>query len=216
MKSRTVTAVWATVVMAAGPVGAQMPGAPVLQNAWAAPGIVVAGNFAGGNRTNVYGLAAGWAPASGRFQLSGGAGAQSASGAGSRAVYGARLAFPLRQIMNGRLGIAGFAGIGGGSGKAGDVTRSNTVVPAGLALGYRQAVGTNGRGFSFYADPHYQHHSASGGSKGFFRTALGLDAGISPRIGLTVGIETGAKAGAAEAGPRGTTYGVGASMKLGR
>ncbi|MEO5568970.1 MAG: hypothetical protein ABIR92_10785 [Gemmatimonadaceae bacterium] len=194
---------------------AQMPGAPVLQNAWAAPGIVIAGNIAGGSGSNVYAGAVGWAPSSGRFQVSGGAGMQSRSGA-SRTVYGARLALPLKQIMSGKVGIAGFAGIGGGPAKAGDTTSSTSVIPAGLAIGYRQAIGTSGRGISAYVDPSYQHHTGSNGSKGYIRVAGGLDAGISPRYGLTVGFESGARADNGTVGPSGTLYGVGVSMKLGR
>lgn len=204
----------------AGSVGttaaAQMPGVPVLQNAWAAPGIVVAANYAGGSRNSVFVAAAAWAPASGRFQLSGGGGLQTRQGFGSRAVYGVRAALPLMQLMAGRLGIAGFAGIGGGAAKTGDTTSSNSVVPAGLGIGYRQAIGTAGRGFSVYVDPSYQHHRGTAGSKGYIRAAVGLDAGITARIGLTLGAEMGAKAAVGEVGPTGSRYGIGVSMKLGR
>src|SRR3954463_2255952 len=55
---------------------AQIPGAPVLQNAWASPGIVGAVNFAGSSGQSVVAAAAGWSPGSGRFQVSGGAGYQ--------------------------------------------------------------------------------------------------------------------------------------------
>ncbi len=214
-KSRT----WvlaAAVVIAASPATAQMPGAPVLQNSWASPGIVVALNIAGGDGT-LYGGAAGWAPASGRFQLSGGAGLHNPKGDGSsRTVYGARVAMPIMQAMAGRLGVAGFVGIGGGAAKAGDTTASKTVIPAGVAIGYRQAIGTAGRGFSVYLDPNYQYHSATAGNKGVFRVAGGLDIGVSARFGLTVGFESGANAKAGEAGPTAGLYGVGISMKLGR
>lgn len=193
----------------------QMPGAPVLQNSWAAPGIVVAGNIAGGSGSTVYAGAVGWAPSNGRFHVSGGAGMQSKSGAASRGVYGARLAVPLKQMMSGKVGIAGFAGIGGGPAKAGDTTSSTSVIPAGLAIGYRQAIGTAGRGFSAYVDPGYQYHTGSRGSKGYIRVGGGLDAGITPRFGLTVGFESGAKADIGQPGPRGGLYGVGISMKLG-
>lgn len=195
---------------------AQMPGAPVLQNAWAAPGIVVAANFASGSGNSVYGGAAAWAPASGRFQVSGGAGAQSVTAGGSRLVYGARVALPVKQLMSGSLGIAAFAGAGGGASRAGDTTRSNSVIPAGVAIGYRRAIGTAGRGVSGYVTPNYQHHSGSAGSQGYFRVGGGLDAGISSRFGLTVGVEGGAGAKAGKVGPEGTSYGVGLSMKLGR
>jgi hypothetical protein len=199
----------------AGMTGAQMPGAPVLQNAWAAPGIVVAANIAGGSGSSVYAGAAAWTPASGRFQLSGGAGLQSITGAGGgRAVYGARVAMPLMQAMSGRLGVAAFVGAGGGAGKTGDTTRSNTVIPAGLGVGYRQAIGTAGRGFSAYVDPSYQYHSGAKGSKSYIRFAVGVDIGISARFGLTAGLESGAKAKLGTVGPRGSLYGIGISMKL--
>lgn len=191
---------------------AQMPGAPVLQNAWAAPGIVVALNIAGGAGSNVYGGAAGWSPSSGRFQLSGGLGMQSSTGSGSRAVYGARAALPVAQLMGGKLGLAGFVGIGGGASGSKDTLRSSTIVPAGVAIGYRQSIGAGGKGFSVYADPGYHYHSGTS-SQGYFRVGFGLDAGISSKFGVTVGGEAGGKG-------RGTTsantYGVGLSMKLGR
>jgi hypothetical protein len=191
-----------------------MPGAPVLQNAWAAPGIVAALNISGGGGS-VYAAAVGWAPSTGRFQFSGGAGMQSGTGTGSRAVYGARIAFPVRQMMGGKLGIAGFAGVGGGAGSSADTTRSNTVLPGGLAVAYRQAVGSGGRGFSVYADPNFQYHKGAKGGQGYIRVGFGLDAGLSRRFGLTIGAESGASAGAGKAGPRGSLYGVGVSMKLG-
>lgn len=198
----------------AGLAGAQMPGAPVLQNAWASPGIVVAADIAGGSGSSVYAAAAGWTPGSGRFQLSAGAGVQSVTGGSSRAVYGLRAAMPLMQAMSGKLGLAAFAGVGGGAGKTGDTTSSTSVIPAGIAIGYRQAIGTAGRGFSAYVDPSYQHHTGSKGSQGYFRLAGGVDAGISARFGLTFGFEGGAGAKKGTVGPSGTLYGLGISMKL--
>jgi hypothetical protein len=209
----------ALLVLLAGDARSQMPGAPVLQNAWASPGIVVALDIAGGSGGGgggVYAGAAAWAPSSGRFQLSGGAGMQSGSGSGGRAVYGARVALPLLQAMGGKLGVAGFAGIGGGAGSSTDTTRSNSVVPAGVGIGYRQSIGTSGRGFSIYGAPNYQHHTGSKGSQGYFRVGFGVDAGITPRFGLTLGAESGAKAKAGTAGPGATLYGIGLSMKLGK
>ena len=198
------------------PVGAQMPGAPVLQNAWASPGIVIAGNFASGSGS-LYGAAVGWSPGSGRFQLSGGAGMNNPKGvAGSRAVYGARVAFPIAQMMAGKLGIAGFAGVGGGAAKSSEPTATRTHAPVGVGIGYRQAIGTAGRGFSAYVDPMYQFHRGASENKGYFRVAGGLDLGISPRFGVTLGFESGATAKAGEVGPTGGLFGVGVSMKLGR
>src|SRR3954469_15322142 len=71
---------------------AQIPGAPVLQNAWATPGIVGALNYAGSSGENVIAAAAGWSPGSARFQVSGGLGYQTQTGFNGRAVYGARVA----------------------------------------------------------------------------------------------------------------------------
>src|SRR4051812_35585256 len=106
--------------LAALPAGAraQMPGAPVLQNSWASPGMVVALDIAGGGGT-LYGGAVGWAPSSGRFQLSAGAGSHSPKGGSSRAAYGVRAAFPVMQMMGGKLGFGGFVGIGGGGATSG-------------------------------------------------------------------------------------------------
>jgi hypothetical protein len=205
----------AALVASASSLSAQMPGAPVLQNSWASPGIVVAANFASGNGS-LWGGAAGWAPASGRFQLSGGAGAHSPKGGSSRGVYGVRVAVPLMQMMAGRLGVAGFAGIGGGAAKAGDTTASTSVVPAGIGIGYRQAIGTAGRGISAYLDPNYQYHSGTAGKKGYFRVGGGVDLGISARFGVTLGFESGANAKTGEVGPTSGLFGVGISMKLGR
>ena len=202
-------------VALASTASAQMPGAPVLQNSWASPGIVVAANFASG-AGSLWGGAAGWAPSNGRFQLSAGGGAHSPKGGTSRGVFGARLAVPLMQAMAGRLGVAGFVGVGGGAAKAGDTTASKSVVPAGVAIGYRQAIGTAGRGVSVYLDPNYQYHSGTAGKKGYFRVGGGVDLGVSSRFGVTLGFESGAKAGTGEVGPTGGLFGVGVSMKLGR
>lgn len=204
--------------IAFGTLNAQLPGTPVLQNAWATPGIVVALDFGGGSGASsgaTYAGALAWAPGAGRFQLSGGAGMNTASGK-SRAVYGARVAMPVREMMGGNLGIAGFVGVGGGASSATDSLRAGSIIPAGLAIGYRRAVGTTGRGFSLYADPNYQYHSGTKTKKGFFRVGVGLDAGITSRFGLTVGVESGATAAAGSVGPRGSTFGVGVSMKLGQ
>ena len=215
---KTKSRMWipAAALVALGPVAsAQMPGAPVLQNAWAAPGMVVALDVAGGSGT-MYGGAVGWAPGSGRFQLSAGGGSQTPKGGGGRFVYGVRAAFPVMQMMSGKLGIGGFVGAGGGSAKAGDTTSSKGIVPAGVAIGYRQAIGTAGRGISAYVDPNYQYHTGAFQKKGYFRVGGGVDVGVSARFGLTLGFESGAAAKAGDVGPSGSLYGLGVSMKLGR
>jgi hypothetical protein len=206
---------WLVLVAAvpAAAASAQMPGAPVLQNAWAAPGSVVAADFSGGGGASVYAGALGWTPASGRYQLSAGAGWQSVKAGSSRGVYGVRLAMPLMQAMAGRLGVAGFVGVGGGASKAatrGDSLQAKLVVPAGGAISYRQAVGTAGRGFSVYLTPHYQYMSRDAGNMSGFNFGYGLDLGVTPRFGLTVGGESGASGGTS------SLWGAAISMKLGR
>jgi hypothetical protein len=213
MLTLTVTGLGATT-----PARGQMPGVPVLQNAWAAPGIVLAIDFGGGSTGSgsTFAGAAGWSPGNGRFQFSGGAGMQSASGSSSRGVFGARVAMPIMQMMSGNLGFAAFVGVGGGAGAGKDTTRATSVVPAGIAIGYRRAIGTAGRGFSIYADPNFQYQIGPKDKKGFLRVGVGIDAGITSRFGLTLGLESGATAATGKVGPRGSLYGVGVSMKLGR
>jgi hypothetical protein len=205
----------AALIGLASAAAAQMPGAPVLQNSWATPGIVVAGDFASGGGT-MYGGAVGWAPSSGRFQFSAGFGGNSPTGGAGRAVYGARVAMPIMQMMSGKLGIAGFVGIGGGGVSAGDTTSSKSIVPAGVGIGYRQAIGTAGRGWSVYLDPNYQYHSGTAGNKGYFRLGGGVDLGFSPRLGMTLGFESGTVAGDGVVGPASSLFGVGLSLKVGR
>jgi hypothetical protein len=215
-KSRTCAVVAAVVVALSSSVQAQMPGAPVLQNAWASPGMVVALDIGGGAGT-LYGGAIGWAPSAGRFQFSGGVGTLSPKGGGgSRVVYGGRVAMPIMQMMAGKLGIAGFVGIGGGAPKAGDTTGSKSIVPAGVAIGYRQAIGTAGRGVSAFLDPNYQFHTGTKGNKGYFRVGGGVDLGVSSRFGVTLGFESGGNAKPGTVGPSSGLYGIGVSMKFGK
>jgi len=197
-----------------------MPGAPVLQNAWAAPGLVVALNIGGGSGGGTtWAAAGGWTPAAARFQLSGGggfAGSGSAAGAPSRGIYGLRAAVPIVQLMAGDVGVAAFAGIGGGAGNKVDTTVAKSIVPAGLAVGYRRAIGSAGRGFSVYADPTYEFFTGAAKSHGYVRVGVGVDAGLTARLGLTLGAESGATAAPGSVGPHGTLYGIGISMKVGR
>src|SRR6185503_16378935 len=81
-------------VVIAGSADAQMPGAPVLQNAWATPGVVAALNVTGGSDGSLYAAAGSWTPGSGRFQVSGGFGFQTRTGNGSGGAYGVRVAMP--------------------------------------------------------------------------------------------------------------------------
>lgn len=193
---------------------AQMVATPVLQNAFTNPGITAAVDFGSATGARTYGLAAAWAPGRGRFVLSAGAGAldPSAAGASARTTYGARLAVGLRQFMSGAVGLTGFVGIGGAAGK-GDVPAVATL-PAGVSVGWRHAVGAT-RGVSVYAAPFYSLARTSAGgtttSSGQFRVSGGVDFSLTPRIGVTIGAETGAEARADKPGPRSSVFGAGLS-----
>jgi hypothetical protein len=203
---------------------AQLPNAPVLQNAWAAPGIVVAANLAGGSEGSVYAGAAAWAPASARFQVSAGAGMQARQDRGSRFVYGGRVSVPVWSPGSGAIGIGAFAGIGGGAGGSSrsatdpiavDSTSESLVIPVGAAIGYRRGFGGI-RGFSAYATPAYVMVRGNGTSNNLLRVGLGLDVGISAAFGVTIGAETGQAASEGSPGPTGVLYGLGISYALGR
>ena len=188
---------------------AQMPGVPVLQNAWATPGLAAAADFSGGAGASVWAVAFSWSP--GATQISGGGGMQSRTGLSSRGVYGVRVALPLAQFMNGNAGLSGFAGIGGGAATALDSSAVTSLIPVGVALGYRHAMGA--RGISIYASPSYQWASTRAGSTSGVRVGLGVDLGLAPSFGLTGGLQFGQ---ARTSGGSGTSYVLGASYALGR
>jgi len=203
---------------------AQMPNAPVLQDVWTTPGAVLALNLAGGSQGSVYGAAASFSPGT-RLELSGGVGLQAVTGAGSRLAYGFRGALPLGGATS-AMGFGLFAGVGGGvaprshsstvSGVP-DTTASASVmeVPVGGSVGWRHDLG-NGHGFSLYGSPLYMFVSGGGKSSGLFRAAVGADAGITPVLGATVGVEFGQTRTATLPGPRSTLWGLGVSYALGR
>jgi hypothetical protein len=197
---------------------AQMPGAPVLQNAWAAPGVVAAIDLSGGSGGGpTYAAALGWAPASARFQLSGGLGAHSMSGEGTRTVYGLRAAIPFGGASS-PLGVAAFAGVGGGStlkSSSVDSVASTTEIPLGVAIGWRRAIGGTHR-FSAYAAPSYVLFSGGTKSGGLVRAAIGADVGLTASLGATLGVEFGGTRARGLGGPTGTLFGLGISYALGR
>ncbi|MDB4875452.1 MAG: hypothetical protein JWM41_1898 [Gemmatimonadetes bacterium] len=196
---------------------AQLPGAPVLQNAWATPGIVAAIDLAGGSDGSVYAAAASWTPGSGKFQLSGGGGFQRRTGASSRGVYGIRAAIPLGGASS-NFGFGAFIGVGGGPAgtktSVSDTTASTTEVPLGAAVGWRHAIGAT-RGLSLYATPSYVFFSGGSKSGGLVRAAIGADLGITRAIGATLGIEFGGTRSRQLGGPSGALYGLGLSYALG-
>jgi hypothetical protein len=216
-----IAALAATIVTASA--DAQMPGSPVLQNAWATPGIVGAVNIAGGSDATVYAAAGAWTPVSGRFQLSGGLGYQTRTGGTSGGVYGVRVAMPFGGASS-TFGFAGFAGAGGGGSAkqvdlpgaaALDSTPSTGQFPVGAAIGWRRAVGSN-HGVSVYATPSYVFFTGGSKTGGLIRAAVAADVGITSSLGATGGVEFGQTRPRGFGGPSGTSYGLGVSYAFGR
>jgi hypothetical protein len=91
-------------------------------------------------------------------------------------------------------------------------------IPLGISAGYRRAVGASGRGISAYVSPFYTWARVRANGKtdtnGLFRVSVGVDAAVLPQVGVTVGVETGQKAGDGDVGTSGTLFGVGVSYAL--
>ena len=207
----------ATSVMAGGwsaSAKAQMPGLPVLQNAFVAPGMVLAADFGSGSGT-AYGGAASWTPGTGRFQLSASAGAYAPKGGSSGFAYGLRAATALFSMGGGNLGIGGFVGLGGASATGGG-SRPPAQIPLGASVGFRHAMGS--RGFSLYGTPMMLFTAAPKGGKSSsaFRLGLGADLALTRALGVTAGVELGSAMAASTGGPSGTRFGAALSWALGR
>jgi hypothetical protein len=196
-------------------VSAQMPGVPVLQNAFSNPGITVAGNYGGATGSNAYAAAAAWAPGSGRFVISAGAGAYDPDVGKTEPAGGGRIAFSAFSFHNGDLGAALFVGAGA-AGRSGSTVY---MLPIGVAVGYRRALGAT-RAFSVYGAPFYafnrQRVEGVSTSASAFRASVGADVALLPWLGATVGYEFGANAKDTEPGPRSEVFGVGLSVALRR
>jgi hypothetical protein len=221
---------------------AQMPGAPLLQNVWATPGVVGAVNVAGGGGWNVYAAAGSWTPGFGRLQLSGGFGFANGIGSGSHAAYGLRVAAPFGGD-SAALGFAAFAGVGGGPSHTSstplsctvvipnclvvtptfarsglvifDTTTSSTVIPIGASIGWRRGIGA-AHGVSVYTSPAFVYYAGGTHSGGLMRVGVGVDAGVSPTIGITGGVEFGGTRSQALGGPSRIVYGLGVSYAFAR
>ncbi|HUF26546.1 MAG TPA: hypothetical protein VMM18_06130 [Gemmatimonadaceae bacterium] len=181
----------AAIVAAPAPANAQMPGVPVLQSAFANPGITLAVNVGYARNALGYGLAGAWAPGTARYVLSAGAGAYDVNEAGSAASGGARVSVPLTTYWEGALGVAAFAGAGG----ARREEWNQLDVAAGFGLAWRREYGV-GRGVSLHTAPmaRWMRNYVEGGSSTsavLFRVSAGVDFTITRSIGATLGFETG-------------------------
>jgi hypothetical protein len=209
-----------------------MPGAPVLQNAWATPGIVAAVNYGGSTDGSTIAAAGAWTPGNGRFQISGGLGSNTLTGYGSAFAYGARVALPIFGGGTSAFGVAAFGGVGGRASNrkakasavldqngnvifAVDSTPSTTAVALGGAVGYRRAFGST-HGVSVYATPTYLIQSGGMKNGSLFRAAIGADVGITTALGATLGVDFGGKRARGLGGPSSTQYALGVSYALGR
>ena len=203
-------------LLGASSVEGQLPGVPVLQNAFANPGLTIGINYGKGDDSKAYAGAISWAPASARFQVTGGFGAFEPDGSDRASAWGARASVPITQtMMAGKLGIGAFAGVGGASQNG--VSLLN--VPAGASVSWRTRLGER-RGISLYAAPFYSWTRVKADeesqNKGLLRASLGVDVAVVPSLGITVGYELGQKAGEDEPGASGGTFGVGISYALRR
>jgi hypothetical protein len=194
----------------------QMPGSPTLQNAFVNPGITAAVDASGLGGTTTYAAAAAWAPASARFQFSGGVGAQLRTGASTRTAYGARLNVPVIGATS-SFGVSLFAGYGAiTGGGAMDSTVAKALIPVGATASYRRVIGSN-HGVSIYGSPVFESVTRGGGASraSAFRGAVGLDLGITSAIGLTLGLELGGKQTPESGKPSGTAFGAALSYAIG-
>jgi hypothetical protein len=198
---------------------AQMLGVPVLQNGFSNPGITVAVNYGTADSVRGYGIAAAWAPPSGLFQVSGGFGGYDRDEGKTWPTYGGRVAVPLTKFFgNGSFGVAPFAGIGAAN--RDDVSILH--IPAGVAAGYRRALGAT-RAISVYGSSFYgwtrmtsDADTDARDQKGLIRFSVGLDVTVIPSLGLTLGYELGAKADDDEPGPSSPIFGIGLSYAFRR
>jgi len=194
----------------------QMFAAPVLQNAFANPGVTLGLDAGSGDGGHSYGAALAWGDASHRVQLSGGLAAFLPTSSGSAyATWGARLMVPIPRVGTPDLRVAGVVGVGGLS--MGGVAR--TRIPVGVTVGWRHAMGGH-RVISVYATPLFEWSRVKVDSlsqgHGLVRLAVGMDIALTSRLGLTAGLETGARAPAGQPGPTGELFGIGMSYALRR
>lgn len=200
------------ILSASGALHAQMPGLPVLQNGFSNAGITIAGNYGQSSRVVGYGAAVAWAPASGRLQLSAGAGAATPDGAAGATTYGARVAMSLGSSVGaGRFGLAPFAGVGGATFDGSRVLH----IPIGIGGGFRTRLGAS-RGVAIFATPFYSWTRVTASDAdpvqaGLLRVSIGVDVALLSKVGATLGLETGQKAKDGDPGATGSTFGAGLS-----
>ena len=208
-------AVFAANALQPAPSGAQMPGVPVLQNAFSNPGITVAANYGSADEGSAYAGAAAWSPGSGRLVFSAGLGAYDPDLGKTQLAGGARAAVTMFSFLNGDVGTSLFVGAGA-AGRSGSTLYK---LPIGVAVGYRRTLGET-RAFSVYGAPFYAYNRQKTGDvttdANGFRASVGADIALLSWLGATVGYEFGANAKGNDPGPRSGVFGVGLSLALRR
>ena len=200
-RSHIARAVALLFVWPAATVAAQVPGVPVLQNAFLNSGLAFAANVGGGGGSGggsgqgFFGAAAGWGLSGGKFQLSAAAGAQRSRGA-SRGAYGGKVAANVWNSRGGSLGAGAFVGVGGAPRTRTDDVVTNPAVmsmPVGVSIGYKRPLGAS-RGFSVFAAPMFMYTRADSGAvvaTSAFAFSGGVDFAFTQSLGVTLGGEFG-------------------------
>jgi hypothetical protein len=120
-------------------------------------------------------------------------------------------------------GLAAFAGIGGSSARktpsnappqSPDSVANTAEIPLGAAVGWRHSFGST-HGISIYGTPSFVFYTGGSHASNLLRFAIGADAGLTTRIGVTLGAEFGGTRPRGVGGPSGTLYGLGVSYALG-
>jgi len=196
----------------AGAARAQMPTIPVVQNGFAVGGITLALNYGSATGgTTAYAFAAGWGPASARFQVSGALGGVRPDTGSAWTAYGIRAAVPLYSAMAGRVGIAVFGGVGGARRDTTSVVR----VPVGAGAGIRFPIGET-RSISAYASPFFvwsrvsEKGARAQGDNGM-RGSVAADLVMTRNFGLTAGYEFGGGASGSSPGSASAVFGAAVS-----
>ena len=205
-----------TAILAGFPVvsNGQIPGQPVLQNAFTNPGWAFGVNYGDSDEALGYGGAVAWGNASAKLGVSLGVGVWDPSQGDNVFAWGARGMWSPLRFGRDQLGAAVFAGVGGA--RQGELDLIE--VPIGISAGYRAAIGDS-RGISVYVAPFLRLSRADlGGGAGetnaLFRASVGVDVAVLPRVGVTLGYEFGATADAGEPGPNGGIFGLGVSYVM--
>lgn len=199
---------------------AQMPGAPVLQSAWATRGAAVALDIAGGSDRTLVAAAGSWTPVR-RLQFTGGLGFQSGGSVGSGGAYGVRIAMPFGSPSS-SFGFALFGGLGGGESRRREfprpapdsVTNSSEIVVGG-SLGWQHGL-LSTRSLALSVAPAALFYQGGSEPGMLARVAIGADVSISESLGITMGIDIGRNRPRGGGGPTGPQFGIGLTYAMNR